>query len=74
MLAEQLKVENEKKLDMAPFRNQASLLQKEINQILLKLAGDMYRVKQIEARLKEIALGSSKFRKKLSDVTELLKN
>ena len=34
----------------------------------------MYRIKQIEARLKEIALGSSEFRKKLSDVTELVKN
>ena len=41
-------------MDIAPFRNQASLLQKELNQVLLKLAGKMYKVKQIEERLKEI--------------------
>ena len=74
MLAEKLKVANEKHPYIAPFRNQASLLQKEINHILLKLEGVMYGVKQIEARLEEIARGSSEFRKKLSDVTEIVKN
>ena len=49
-------MENEKQLDITPFHNQASSLQKEVNQILLRLEGDMYRIKQIEARLKEIAL------------------
>ena len=52
LLVEQLKVENEKQFDIAPFRNQASSLQKEVNQILLRLAGEMYKIKQIEARLK----------------------
>ena len=47
LLVEKLKVENEKKLDMAPFRNQASLLQKEINQILLKLAGDSIKLRRL---------------------------
>ena len=36
LLAEKLKVANEKHPYIAPFRNQASLLQNEINQILLK--------------------------------------
>ena len=34
----------------------------------------MYRIKQIEARLKEIALISSEYCKRLSDVVELVKN
>ena len=50
------------------------MLQREINQILLKLVGEMYIIKQIEARLKEIAHSSSEFKKKLSDVAELVRN
>ena len=61
-------------MDITPFRNLASLLQKEINQVLLSLAGEMYRVKQIEVRFKELALSSSKFYRILSEVVELVKN
>ena len=46
-------------MDISPFQNLASMLQKEINQVLLSLAGEMYKVKQIEVRLKELALSSS---------------
>ena len=74
LLVEKLKVANEKQLDIAPFRNQAYSLQKEVNQILLRLAGDMYRIKQVEDRLKEITLSSSDLWKRLSDVVELVKN
>ena len=52
LLNEQLQATKEKQLDIAPFRNQASLLQKELNQNLLKLSREMYRVKHIEERLK----------------------
>ena len=38
LLDKQLKVANKKQLDITPFHNQASLLQKEMNQIQLKLA------------------------------------
>ena len=34
----------------------------------------MYRIKQIEARLKELALNSLEFWKRLSKVVELVKN
>ena len=74
LLVEKLKMASEKQLDIAPFYNQASSLQKEVNQILLRLAGEMYRIKQIEGRLKEIALSSSEFQNRLSDVVELVKN
>ena len=52
LLVEKLKMASEKQLDIVPFCNQAFLLQKEVNQILLRLAGEMYRIKHIEARLK----------------------
>ena len=58
MLKEQLQTAEEKQIDTTPFRNQALMLQKGINQILLRLVGEMYRIKQVEAKLKELALGS----------------
>ena len=60
-LKEQLQVAEEKQMEITPFRNLASRLQKEINQVLLKLAEEMYRVKQVEDRLKEIKLDSTEF-------------
>ena len=73
-LKEQLQVVEEKQMDITPFRNLASRLQKEINQVLLKFAEEMYKVKQVEDRLKEINLVSTQFRRRLSDVVELVKN
>ena len=61
-------------MDITPFWNPASMLQKEINQVLLNLARKIYRVKQIDVRLKELELNSSEFRRRLSDVVELVKN
>ena len=55
-------------LNIAPFLNQASLLQKELNQNFLKLVGEMYKVKQIEARLKEIAQNVAEIWKNFFDV------
>ena len=61
-------------MDITPFRNQALMLQKEINKVLLRLAREMYRIKQIEVRLKELAFSSLEFRKTLSEVVELVNN
>ena len=61
-------------MDITPFRNIALMLQKDINQLLLSLAGEMYRVKQIEDRLKELELNSTQFQRRLSDAVELVKN
>ena len=44
------------------------MLQKDLNQVLLKLAGEMYKVKQIEARLKERAENAAELWKKFFDV------
>ena len=40
----------------------------------MKLVEEMYKVKQIEARLKGIAQNAAEFRKKLSDVAEIVQN
>ena len=74
LLKEQLQVAKEKHMDITPFRNLASMLQKEINKVLLNLADEMYKVKQIEDKLKEIKLGSTQFQRRLPDVVELVKN
>ena len=73
-LKEQLQVEEEKQMDITPFKNLASRLQKEINQVLLKLTEEIYKVKQMKDILKEIKLVSTQFRRRLSDVVELVKN
>ena len=39
-------------MDITPFINLALRLQKEINQVLLNLADEIYKVKQMEDRLK----------------------
>ena len=61
-------------MDITAFRNLASMLQKEINQVLLNLAEDMYKARQMKDRLKEIRLGSTQFRRRLSYVVEMVKN
>ena len=73
-LKEQLQVAEEKQMDITSFRHLASRLQKEINQVLLNLAEEMYKVKQMEDRLKEIKLGSTQFQRIFSDVVELVKH
>ena len=62
LLKENLQVVKEKYMDITPFLNLASMLQKEINHLLLSLAGEMYRVKKIEDRLKELELSSKNSR------------
>ena len=61
-------------MDITQFRNLFSMLQKEINQVLLNLSEEMYKVKQMEDILKEINLGSTQFQRILPDVVELVKN
>ena len=50
------------------------MLQKEINQFLLNLAEEMYKLQQMEDILKEIKLGSTQFWRIFSDVVDLVKN
>ena len=74
LLKEQLQVAEEKQMDITQFRNSFSMLQKEINQVLLNLAEEMYKVKQMEDKLKELKLSSTRFQRILSNVVELVKN
>ena len=62
LLEEKLKVFKEKQLDLIPFHSQSYLMQRKIHQVQLKLVGDLYRIKKIEVRLKEITDNSSGFK------------
>ena len=66
--------ESEKYPDVTPFRNQSCLLQREINQVQLNLAEEMYKIKQIDPRLKELAHESSHFKFFISEVAELVQS
>ena len=61
-------------MGITPFRNLDLMLQNEISQVLMNLAEEMYKVKQIEDRLKEIKLSSTQFWRRLSDVVEMVKD
>ena len=74
LLGEQIQEAKEKQVEITPFWNLASMLQKEINQVLLSLAGEMYRVKQIQDKLKELEFNSTQFWRMLLDVVGLVKN
>ena len=52
LLKEQLQVVEEKPMDITPFKNLALMLQKDINQVLLNLVEEMYKVRQMEDKLK----------------------
>ena len=62
----------ENQFDITPFRSQAFLMKNKIHQVHLKLAEELYRIKQIEVRLKEITDTSSKFSKRVLEVVELI--
>ena len=72
LLDKQLKIANEKQADVTPFHSQACILLRKINQVQLKLAKELYKIKKIEAILKEIENNSLEFQKILSEVTELV--
>ena len=70
MLENQLKTTNERQLDITPFRDQACLIWRNMHQVQLKLADKVYKIKQAEARLKEISAVSINFREGILKVAE----
>ena len=67
-------MDNEKQPDITPFCGQACLMQRKIHQVQLKLAEEVYKIKKMEARLKEISDNSSDFRKGLLEFAELVQS
>ena len=63
----QLKIENERQLDITHFCNQAYIIRRKIHQVQVSLTTEIYKVKMAERRLNEIAAESLDF------ITRLLK-
>ena len=55
-----LKVANEKKMDIAPLRENYLLVRGKIYQVQVKLAEEVFRIKQVESRLQQISILNSK--------------
>ena len=73
LLEEQLKVSKENVLGITQFCSQACLMQKKIHRVHLKLVEELYRIKQIEVRLKEITDTSPDFGKGVLEVVERIR-
>ena len=69
-LENQLKIANEKKLDIMPSCDQACKIWRKIHQVQVNLLGKIYKVKLAETRLNEIAVESLSLRKQLIKVFE----
>ena len=63
-----LKTTNERQLDITPFREKSFLIRRKIYQVQLKLAKEVYNIKQVETRLQEISEISIDFRTMLLEV------
>ena len=58
LLIEKLQEAKKKQIYITPFENQASVVKKGINHILLRVVGEMYRIRQIKVRVKDLVLSS----------------
>ena len=67
-----LKATNERKMDIAPLRNHALLLRGKIYQVQVKLAEEVFKIKQVEARLQEISVVATEFKAKTQDIAETI--
>ena len=60
----------ERQHDITPFHDQACLIQRNIHQVQLKIAEEIYKIKQAETRLKEISTLSIDFSLRMLNVVE----
>ena len=67
-----LKGENEWKMDIAPMREHAFLLRGKIYQVQVKLAEEVFKIKQVEVRLHEILVIATEFKDKTHDIAETI--
>ena len=59
-------------MDITPLREHALLLRRKIYQVQLKLADEVYKIKQEETRLQEISIISIDFRERTLEITEII--
>ena len=67
-----LKTTNDKKVDVTPLREHALLLKRKIYQVQLKIAEEVYMIKQAEAILQEISVISTDFRMRTQEIAKII--
>ena len=60
-------------MDIEPLREHAFLLRGNIYQVQVKLAEEVYRIKQVESRLQEISVISIEFKTRTQEIAETIK-
>ena len=60
-------------MDIMPLREHALLLRCKIFQVQVKLREEVFKIKQVEARLQEILVVATEFKSKTQDIAETIK-
>ena len=68
----QLKITNEQKVDVTPLREYALLLRRKTYKFQLKIAEEVYKIKQAETKLQEISVISTDFRTRTIEIVEII--
>ena len=67
-----LKDANERKIDIAPLKEHSLMLRGKIHQVQIKLAEEVFKIKQVEAWLQQISVVDTKFKEKTQEIFETL--
>ena len=59
-------------MDIKPLRECALMIRKKIYQLQLKLAEEVYKIKQVEARLQEISVISTEFKTRTQEIAKAI--
>ena len=65
-----LKESNERKMDIMPLKEHALLLRGKIYQVQVKLIEEVFKMKQVEARLEEISVVVVEFKDKTHEIAK----
>ena len=67
-----LKASNEQNMEITPLREHDLLLRGKIYQVQVKLAEEVFRIKQVEAQPQEISVVATEFKAKTQDIAETI--
>ena len=59
-------------MDITPLREHALLLKIKVYQVQVKLADEVYKIKQVESILQEISIRITNFRKRAQEIAEVV--
>ena len=67
-----LKAQNDQKTDLEPLTKHALLLRGGIYQMQVQIAEEVFKIRQVEARLQEISTVATTFKERTRDIAEIL--